>query len=169
MIAWLEKAIAADKNPNLWIPLTFRVDSAVVNAAAIKQSPWSTNATYAFEKIVRALDWTVTELRRYHPGLQFVSWLGGNESLGVRTHIHAIVRVPDTASSSVFVGRIGSLWQRNLGKTLKAQVRASVWASDEQIRSAAGYGHYSARSESNLIRGMDKVLLGKSFSLAAIQ
>jgi hypothetical protein len=163
--SWIQDNINRD-DAERWFPLTFRVDSVVFNGAKIAQSPWSRSPTYAFQSVMRALDWTVTELRRYHKGLQFVSWTGGNEAVGVRTHIHAIVRVPDGQELAVFAGRLQSLWSRNLAKTLKAQVKATVWTDTQPLRSGSAFSFYASRSEAgDLVRGTDKAHLGKSFYL----
>jgi hypothetical protein len=165
LASWIQDNISKD-DAQRWFPLTFRVDSAVVNGAKIAQSPWSRSSTYAFQKVTRALDWTVTELRRYHKELQFVSYMGGDEAVGVRTHIHAIVRVPDGQDLAVFAGRLQSLWSRNLAKTLKAQVKASVWMGPQPVESAHAFSFYSSRLEDESFgRGTSKVLIGKSFYL----
>lgn len=108
----------------------------------------------------------MTELRRYHKGLQFVSWVGGNEAVGVRTHLHAVVKVPEGQEVSAFVERLQTIWRRNLAKTLKTEVKASVWTDTQPLRSASYFSHYASRSEAgDLVRGMDKVNLGRSFFL----
>jgi hypothetical protein len=163
--AWIQHNVEQD-NSERWFPLTFRVDSAVRNAQNIAQSPWSRDPTYAFALVTRALDWTITELRRYHKRLQFVSWIGGNESVGVRTHIHAIIRIPDSQDASAFVDRLQTIWHRNLVKTLKTQVTASVWVDTQSLRSGSSFSNYASRSEAvNLIGGTDKVLQSKSLFL----
>jgi hypothetical protein len=162
---WIQDNINSD-DAERWFPLTFRVDSVIHNAQKIAQSPWSQNPTQAYALVTRALDWTVTELRRYHKRLQFVSWIGGNESVGVRTHIHAIIRIPDRQDTSAFVERLQKLWCRSLAKTLKTEVKASVWTDTQPLRSGSSFSHYASRSEaSDLVRGTDKVHLGRSFFL----
>lgn len=162
---WIQTNMDID-NAERWFPLTFRVDSVIYNAQKIAQSPWSKNATCAIQLVLRALDWTITELRRYHKKLQFVSWIGGNEAVGIRSHIHAIVRVPDALEASEFVERIQTIWRRNLAKTLKTEVKASVWIDTETLRSGSSFSHYASRSEAgDIVRGMDKVNLGRSFFL----
>ena len=154
---WIQNNIDRD-NSQRWFPLTFRVDSVIHNAQRIAQSPWSNNPTQAFQSVTRALDWTVTELRRYHKRFQFVSWVGGNEAVGVRTHLHAVVRVPEGQEVSEFVDRLQTVWIRNLTKTLKTEVKASVWTDAQPLRSGSSFSHYASRSEAgDLVRGTDKV------------
>jgi REP element-mobilizing transposase RayT len=162
---WIQSNMDTD-NAERWFPLTFRVDSVIHNAQHIVQSPWSKNPTQAFQSVHRALDWTITELRRYHKGLQFVSWVGGNEAVGVRSHIHAIIRVPDDQDVMSFIDRLQTIWKRNLAKTLKTEVKASVWTDTQPLRSGSSFSHYASRSEAgDIVRGMDKVNLGRSFFL----
>lgn len=165
---WIQSNMDTD-NAERWYPLTFRVDSVIRNAQNIAQSPWSNNPTQAFQSVTRALDWTITELRRYHKGkggLQFVPYLGGNEAVGIRSHIHAVVRVPDGQEVTTFIKRIESLWKRNLAKTLKAEVKSSVWVDKKSLQNASSFSHYSSRSEGvDSVRGMDKIHLGRSFFL----
>jgi hypothetical protein len=168
---WIQDNINTDNvdNAEQWFPLTFRVDSVIHNAQKIAQSPWSQNPTHAYTLITQALDWTITELRRYHKGLQFVSWTGGNEAVGIRTHIHAIIRVPDGQDTSDFVERLQAIWRQKLEKKLKTKVKASVWTDAQPLRSGSAFSNYASRSEAgDLVRGMDKVNLGKSFFLEPI-
>jgi hypothetical protein len=162
---WIQDNINRD-DAERWFPLTFRVDSVIHNAQNIAQSPWSQNPTQAYASVTRALDWTITELRRYHKGLQFVSWTGGNEAVGIRTHLHAAIRIPDGQDTSAFVDRLQTIWRRNLAKTLKTEVKASVWTDTRSLRSGSSFSHYASRSEAgDLVRGTDKVHLGRSFFL----
>lgn len=162
---WIQQN-ASQNDAERWFPLTFRVDSVVVNAAQIAQSPWSRSPTQAFQSVLRALDWSVTELRRRHKRLPFVAWTGGSEAVGVRTHIHAIVRVPDGLEPSAFAERLEALWRRNLVKTLKTEVKATVWLDAQPLRSSTSFSHYASRSEAGeLVRGTDKAHLGRSFFL----
>ena len=152
------------KSAKQWAICTFRADGTVRNAAAVKQTPWSTSASHAAERVIKALEWTVTELRRGHKkDLRFVSWIGGDESLGVKSHIHSAVELPD-GDLEMFRQRMEFLWQRNLEKTLKANVKGSVWM--DYLGEATKYASYCARQEDRtLIRGSDKVLVNRSFSL----
>ena len=162
---WIQNNINQD-NPESWVPLTFRVHGVIRNAQNIAQSPWSQNPTQSITLVKGALNWTITELRRYHKDLQFISWIGGNEGVGRRTHIHAAVRVPDNQNVSLFVERLQTLWCRNLTKKLKAKVEADVWVDSERLRSGQLYSNYASRSEAgDLVRGMDKVIIDKSLFL----
>jgi hypothetical protein len=164
--SWIQTNIDRDNHPEQWFPLTFRVDIIIHNAQKVAQSPWSKDPTHAYALVTRALDWTITELRRYHKRLQFVPWVGGNEAVGIRTHIHAILRVPDGHHPSAFVERLQVIWRRNLAKTLKTEVKASVWTDTQPLRSGSSFSHYASRSEAgDLVRGMDKVIIGRSLFL----
>jgi hypothetical protein len=165
----LYENVRRDEHPEQWFPLTFRVDSFIRNAQNIAQSPWSQNPTHAYSLVRRALEWAITELRRHHKGLPFVAWVGGNEAVGIRTHIHAVVRVPDNVKASVFVERLQAIWRRNLAKTLKTEVKASVWIDEESLRSGSLFSRYASRSEAgDSVRGMDKVIVDKSLYLKPI-
>jgi hypothetical protein len=148
-----------------WYDMTLKIDGEVRNGAKCAQSPWSTDASGTFPLVMRALDWTVTELRRRHKKLQFVPYIGGNQAMDIRTHIHALIRIPDEHDPAVFIERLHSVWKRNLVKTLKSQVSTRVWLDAMPIQNGKNFNGYACRTE-GLIGGTDKILLTRSFSLA---
>jgi hypothetical protein len=164
--SWIKSCVDNDDFADKWLPITFKIDSAVRTAEGAVHSPWSQGAIATFQKVQKALDWTITELRRYNKGLQFVAWIGGNESIGVRTHIHALIRVPDSETSENFVRQIQRLWMAKLEKSLKARIKARVWIDAKSVQCAAGYANYASRQEGH-VRGTDKILMGRSFYLKA--
>jgi hypothetical protein len=136
----------------------------VFNGHFTKQSVWNDRNTCSIEKVKTALSWTITEFRRKHGrDLKFVAYLGGEQSLHIYPHIHALLKEPknmDALETKIILER---LWKNKLNKTLKTYIRPSVYI--EILESSEQYTGYCGRWEGNTFNfGDAKVLLNKSFN-----
>jgi hypothetical protein len=162
---WLQDAVKQSENE--WVVLTIRADGTVTNGSQVKQTLWSTSATYSIDKVNRALDWTITEERRKHKKrLGFAAWLGGDKEYGVQDHIHAAMEIPANCDKHEMVNRLNYLWNRNLKKLFKQEINSVIYLDEEALVSAERYGSYCIRSEGSVRIGpTDKLLMSRSLSL----
>jgi hypothetical protein len=148
-----------------WMVLTFRSDAYVCNGHNRRQSVWNTNVTCSIEKVKKALDWTVTEFKRKNGRrLRFVSYLGGEQHLGIFPHIHGLIELPNNMSELQLKLCLEKLWIKKLKKIFKEHIESSVHV--EKLKSLKQYTSYCARYEGNTFNiGDEKVLLNKSFNI----
>ncbi len=160
---WIEESLTSDLD-NI-AALTIRVDGCLKNGSQISQSAWSQSATYSIELVKTALDWTISQLRRAHKKtLKFVACLGGEQSLGVAGHFHALLEYPAGVDKDQFIDRLRKLWARNVAKKLKQSLQTTVYA--EPLRDKAEFSRYCQRFEGTTFgSGSSKVVMSKSFSL----
>lgn len=160
---WINNTIITS-NSKWWV-ITFRCDGSVVNGHFKKLSVWNDSITCPIEKVKTALSWTITEFRRKHGRhLKFVAYLGGEISLDIYPHIHALLEQPigiDAFETNQILER---LWKNKLTKTLKTSVSSSVHI--ENLQSSIYYTHYCGRWEGTTFNlGDAKVIVNKSFNI----
>ena len=160
---WIEETVNASSCN--WAVITFRCDGYVSNGHGKKQSVWSNSATCSREKVIKALDWSITEFKRKHGRrLKFVSYLGGEQSADVFPHIHALLELPSEMDEVQLQETLLILWKRKLFKTLNASIQSSIHV--EKLKSSKRYLAYCGRYEGSTFKlGDEKVLVNKSFNL----
>ena len=116
---WINETVKSSTSN--WAVITFRCDGYVINGHGIKQSVWGDGATSPKAKIEKALEWTITEFKRKHGRkLKFASYFGGEQSIGVFPHIHALLELPVDLDINQLTQYLSTLWKRKLLKTLNA-------------------------------------------------
>ena len=160
---WIQETVNA--SPSDWMVLTFRCDGYVLNGHGKSQSVWHDGATCSRERVIKALDWTITEFKRAHGRrLNFVSYLGGEQSAGVFPHIHALLESPLDMEEVQLKENLSQLWKKKLWKTLNAPIQSSVHV--EKLKTSERYISYCGRYEGITFKlGDEKVLVNKSFKL----
>ncbi len=160
---WIQETVNASSSD--WIVLTFRADGYVLNGHGKRQSVWGDGATCSRERVLKALDWTMTEFKRKHGrSLNFVSYLGGEQSAGIFPHIHALLESPLNLEEVQIKENLSQLWKKKLWKTLNAAIQSSVHV--EKLKSSKQYSSYCSRFEGTTFKlGDEKVLVNKSFKL----
>ncbi len=161
--SWIEESLKSDLD-NI-AAITFRVDGTMKNASAISQTPWSNNATGSIELVKKALDWTITELRRANKNkLKFVAFVGGEGSSGVVGHFHALLEFPSGVDKELFICKLEQLWSQKVSRALKQTLKTSVYA--EPVRHKEAFSEYCQRFEGTTYgSGSSKVVMSKSLSL----
>jgi len=161
---WIEQSFAKSDLDNIAV-VTIRVDGCLKNAAAILQTAWSQNATSSISLVIKALDWTITELRRAHKNqFKFVAFMGGEASLGIAAHFHALLEYPAGVDQKLFIQRLEQLWAQKVARALKQTLKTSVYA--EPVLSKEHFSQYCQRFEGNTFgSGSSKVVMSKSLSL----
>jgi hypothetical protein len=145
--------------------LTFRADKTVKNGAALKQSVWSRSQTQSVQLVHKALDWTITEMRRKYKEMKFVGFEGGDENSGTQGHIHALLLIGDDRDAVAVYEQMNYLWYRNLNKKLKSQVEGKI-TYFSRTDAVSAYSWYCQRYEgTTLLGGSDKVLVSRSLCL----
>jgi len=144
--------------------VTLRADGTVINGAAIRQSPWSQNATGSINLLVKALDRTVAQLGRgKYKDMKFVAFLGGEKNLGVAGHFHGVLQFPANAEKQEFMYDFDRLWSMKVSEALKATLKTSVFF--EPIVSKEVFSNYCSRYEGpTFSRGLDKVVVSRSLT-----
>ena len=159
---WIEQSFAKSDVDNIAV-VTIRVDGCLKNAAAILQTAWSQNATSSISLVIKALDWTITQLRRNNQ-FKFVAFMGGEASLGIAAHFHALLEYPAGVDQKLFIQRLEQLWAQKLARALKQTLKTSVYA--EPVRSKEHFSQYCQRFEGTTFEsGSSKVVMSKSLSL----
>jgi hypothetical protein len=159
---WIEQSFAKSDANNIAV-LTIRADGCLKNAAAILQTAWSQNATSSISLVIKALDWTITELRRDNQ-FKFVAFMGGEASLGIAAHFHALLEYPAGVDQKLFIQRLEQLWAQKVARALKQTLKTSVYA--EPVRSKEHFSQYCQRFEGTTFgSGSSKVVMSKSLSL----
>jgi hypothetical protein len=161
--SWIEQSLTSDL-ANI-AAITLRIDGSMKNGAALAQTAWSHNATGSIAIVIKALDWTITELRRRHRNkLKFVAFLGGESSFGVVGHFHALLEFPAGVDKELFIQRLEKLWAKKVAKALKQTLKTSVYA--EPVRNKEHFSQYCQRFEGTTFgSGSSKVVMSKSLSL----
>ena len=159
---WIEQSFAKSDVDNIAV-VTIRVDGCLKNAAAILQTAWSQNATSSISLVIKALDWTITQLRRNNQ-FKFVAFMGGEASLGIAAHFHALLEYPAGVDQKLFIQRLEQLWAQKVARALKQTLKTSVYA--EPVRSKEHFSQYCQRFEGTTFEsGSSKVVMSKSLSL----
>lgn len=159
---WIEESFSKSDLDNIAV-VTMRVDGCLKNAAAILQTAWSQNATSSISLVIKALDWTITQLRRKNQ-FKFVAFLGGEASLGIAAHFHAVLEFPVEVDKELFVKRLEQLWAQKVARALKQTLKTSVYA--EPVRSKEHFSQYCQRFEGTTFEsGSSKVVMSRSLSL----
>ena len=160
---WIsDKIIESDTT---WLALVFRVDGTVQFANKTKKSVWTQGCVSAFENTKCVLSWTITECRRrYDRKMRFAAFVGGEPTIGVFPHIHALIELPQHTTPQEIVEYLNSLWKRKLKKKLKQIVVSSV--TYEVIKDANKFTSYCSRNEGGTFSlGDEKLILNNSFFL----
>ena len=158
---WISNTII--ESDSTWLALVFRVDGTVQFANKTKKSVWTQGCVSAFENTKCVLSWTITECRRkYDRKMRFSGFVGGEPTIGVFPHIHALLELPHHTTPQEIVEYLASLWSRKLKKKLKQSVKSSV--KYEVMRGANEFTSYCSRNEgSTFSLGDEKLILNKSF------
>jgi hypothetical protein len=160
---WIEGTVNASSCN--WAVITFRCDGYVLNGHGKRQSVWGNGAICSREKVIKALDWTITEFKRKNGRrLKFVSYLGGEQSANVFPHIHALLELPLEMDEVQLEESLSILWKKKLFKTLDAPIQSGIYV--EKLKSSKRYLSYCGRFEGITFKlGDEKVLVNKSFNL----
>ena len=160
---WINHTVNTS-NSKWWV-LTFRCNGSVVNGHFKKQSVWNDKDTCSIEKVKTALSWTITEFRRKHGrDLKFAAYLGGEKSLDIYPHIHALLEEPIGIDALETKQILERLWKNKLIKTLKTNISSSVHI--ENLQSSTHYTHYCGRWEGTTFNlGDAKVIVNNSFNI----
>jgi hypothetical protein len=160
---WISDTII--ESDTTWLALVFRVDGTVQFANKTKKSVWAQGCVSAFENTKCVLSWTITECRRkYDRKMRFAGFVGGEPTIGVFPHIHALIELPQHTTPEEIVEYLASLWSRKLKKKLKQSVKSSV--KYEVMRGANEFSSYCSRNEgSTFSLGDEKLILNNSFFL----
>ena len=159
--SWIKDSInGSDKN---WLSLVFRVDSFVLGADNSVRSPWHKGLVSPADQTLRALSWTITECRRKHDRkMKFAGFYGGEPSIGVFPHIHAVIERPTHITQHELTNYLDSLWTKKLHKLLHQQVIASV--KSQSLNNTDAAVKYFSRYEGNTFSfGDEKVIINNSF------
>ena len=159
--SWIKDSInGSDKN---WLSLVFRIDSFVLGADNSVRSAWHKGLVSPADRTIKALSWTITECRRKHNRkMKFAAFYGGEPSIGVFPHIHAVIEQPPHITQHDLTDYLDSLWNRKLLKLLNQQVIASV--KSELLRNSDAAIAYLSRYEGNTFSiGDEKVIINNSF------
>ena len=158
---WISNTII--ESESTWLVLVFRVDGTIKLANKTKKSVWAQGCVSAFENTKCVLSWTITECRRrYDRKMRFAGFVGGEPSIGVFPHIHALLELPQHTTPQEIVDYLDSLWSRKLKKKLKQIVVSSV--TYEVMKDANKFTSYCSRNEGGtFLMGDEKVILNKSF------
>ena len=158
---WISNTII--ESDSTWLALVFRVDSNISFANSTKKSVWAQGCVSAFENTKSVLSWTITECRRkYDRKMRFSGFVGGEPTVGVFPHIHALIELPHHTTPEDIVDYLDSLWSRKLKKKLKQFVASSV--TYEILKDANSFALYCSRYEGGTFSlGDEKVILNNSF------
>jgi hypothetical protein len=96
--------------------------------------------------------------------MRFAGFVGGEPTIGVFPHIHALIELPQHTTPEEIVEYLNSLWKRKLKKKLKQIVVSSV--TYEVIKNANKFTSYCSRNEGGTFSlGDEKLILNNSFFL----
>ena len=96
--------------------------------------------------------------------MKFAAFYGGEPSIGVFPHIHAVIEQPTHITQHDLTHYLDSLWNRKLFKLLNQQVIASV--KSELLRNSDAAIAYLSRYEGNTFSiGDEKVIVNNTFKL----
>lgn len=161
---WVRDKLGDSNGRN--IALTMRVDGSVTNGAAIRQGVWSQSAVNPSGAKNKALDWTITELKRKHPMMKFIPFLGGDRESGVQGHIHGLLHLPNDIDPQEFRDKMERIWTRNIRKCLKDKGLSCSIGYLEEIKDIDAYLAYCQRFEGSTFEsGLEKVVVSASLCL----
>jgi hypothetical protein len=158
---WLEQSlINSDTN---WYFSTFKVIGTYRDVLGVRRQIFN---DLSEPKILRALDWTITNYRRtYKYQFRFVPFSGGSKELGINKHIHAFIELPLIIDESEFSKTIRNSWTNYLSKSLKCFCTSDVWFQ-KYDQSKGNAIRYCSRQEDisffRELQGDSKVLVSSS-------
>lgn len=118
--SWLS-LVASHFDDQSWHALTLRADTRIRNASGSTQDLFSDNATHSRDLVEKALSWAITEQQRKEKSdsFFFVAFHGGDRSIGVQPHIHAICR----SASQDSIENIARLWHTRLARAFRLSLQ----------------------------------------------
>ena len=158
---WLEQSLI-NSHTN-WYFSTFKVIGTYRDVLGTRRQIFN---DLSEPKILRALDWTITNYRRtYKYQFRFVPFSGGSKELGINKHIHAFIEIPPNCDDDFFTKVLKKTWSSCLSKSLKCLCESDVWLQ-KYDRNKGNPVRYCSRQEDvsffRELQGDNKVLVGSS-------
>jgi hypothetical protein len=158
---WLEKCLLHSSND--WYFTTFKVSGTYKDNLGMRRQIFN---DISEPRILRALDWTITNYRRrFKYQFRFVPFIGGSKELGINKHIHAFIELSPNCDAEYFLKDINKRWFTYVSKSLKRVCVTDVWLEKYQPSKGKPI-RYCVRQEDSVrlgkVVGDEKVLLSCS-------